>query len=203
LKPLLLLALALYGLTVAVFWVTSVRTLTLYAVKDSYGWESFPNANNGGSDNFAITSSTSGAKNMRGWLEFNTTKIPTDDWIMNAKVRLRVWHKTTDDQNSQEPTTDSTGRVYGVYRITQPWGEYNVTWGNQPNYTEDHHATTAVPPGQGGWEGPLLYMDWDITDIVKDWLSGAPNYGVMVRDTQENAPIYVSTQFFTHDKVPN
>jgi hypothetical protein len=98
---------------------------------------------------------------------------------------------------------DSTGRIYGAYRITQPWTEDGVNWANQPNYTELHHALASVPPGEGGWFGPLLWMVWDTTDIVRDWQSGAPNYGLVVRDTQEYSPIFYTTQFFTHDQVPS
>jgi len=46
-------------------------------------------------------------------------------------------------------------------------------------------------------------MRWDVTEIVRDWMSGAPNFGVLVRDTQEYAPLLYSTQFFAHDKVPS
>ena len=46
-------------------------------------------------------------------------------------------------------------------------------------------------------------MDWDVKDIVKEWQSGVPNYGFMVRDMQEYAPVLYSTQFFTHDQVPD
>lgn len=197
-KRLLLLMAVVYSLTVALFWATSIRTVMIYPAMDSYSWESVPNANNGGSDNFAITSSISGPKNMRGWLAFDIQGIPRDVWVLSAKLQLRVWHKTTAIEGG-----DTTGRTYAVYRVTQPWTEFNVTWANQPNYTEEHHATSPVPNGQGGWDRPLLYMDWDLTATVKDWLSGANNYGVMIRDTQENGAVQYTTQFFTHNKTPD
>jgi hypothetical protein len=200
LRVLFLIA-VLYGATAVTFWVTAVKTVTIYPTMDSYSWESFPNANNGGSDNFEITSYDKPPNNMRGWLWFNISKLPPDALLISGTLRLRIWHKTTNDLKMG--TADSTGRVYGVYMVTQPWREYNITWANQPNYTNRDDATSTVPPGQGGWEGPLLYMDWKVTAIVKLWLSGTPNYGVLVKDTQENATILYSTQFFTHDKTPN
>lgn len=196
----LLLFLAVYGATLGVFWATSVTTMTLYPTVDSYSWQSVPNANNGGSDNFEITSSIANPKNMRGWIAFDVRRLPSDALIIGARLTLRIWHKTTN--SPKEGIGDSTGRIYAVYRVTQPWAEYNVTWANQPNYTDAHHATAAVPNGQGGWEGPLLYMDWDLREILNDWRSGANNYGVLVRDTQENSQTLYSTQFFTHDHVP-
>jgi hypothetical protein len=198
---LVILIIAIYGVTAATFWATSVSTVTIYAYKDSYSWQSVPEANNGGSNNFEITSYNKPPFNMRGWIEFNITSIPSDEWIISAKLRLRVWHKTTIDPTQN--MGDTTGRVYGAYRITQPWTESGVNWANQPNYTEEHHATAAVPSGQGGWYGPLLWMEWDLMGMMEDWRSGTNNYGLVVRDTQEYAPIFYSTQFFTHNQVPN
>jgi hypothetical protein len=198
-KRLLILTAAVYLATAGFFWTLAVNSVTLYAVSDSYAWESFPNANNGGSNNFAITSFDANPKNMRGWIAFDIKRIPENVWIVNARLQLRIWHKTTSTEGG-----DTTGRVYGVYRVTQSWEEYNVTWGNQPTYTEDHHATSSVPVGQSAeWEDPPFYMYWDLTQITNDWLSGVPNYGVMVRDTNENAARQYTTQFFTHNKTPN
>lgn len=198
-KWILILVVLVYSVTAGVFWVTAVSQITIYAAIDSYSWESVPDANNGGSDNFAITSFASNPKNMRGWIAFNIQEIPSNVWIVNAKLHLRIWHKTTASEGG-----DTTGRIYGTYRLTQPWEEFSVNWANQPNYTEEHRATSPVPPGQGGWDGPVLYMDWDITDIVRDWLSGKANYGVMIRDAQEDAPVQYTTQFFQNsNKTPD
>ena len=192
------LILALYATTFVAFYATALTTVTLFPIKDSYSWESVPDANNGKSDNFEITSYA--GHNMRGWIEFNTTSIPTDAWIMSAQLRLRLWQKTTNNP----PYGDSTGRVYGVYMITEPWGEMNVSWAHQPSYTDFHHSTSIVPTEQGGWYAPIVWMTWDITDAVIDWQQGTPNYGLVVRDTQENSTLLLySTQFFTHDQVPN
>lgn len=190
------LMLIIYSVTIGAFYSAALTTVTLYPSKDSYAWESVPNANNGKSDNFEITSYQN--HNMRGWIEFNTSRIPSDALIISAKLRLRLWQKTTNNP----PYGDSTGRIYGVYRVTQPWGEMTVTWAHQPEYTDLHESTSSVPTEQGGWFGPIVWMDWGITDIVADW-QGVPNYGLVVRDTQENATILYSTQFFTHDQVPN
>lgn len=196
---LLILIIAVYGTTTAIFWVVSVKTLTIYPDKDSYSWQSVPNANNGHSDNFEITSYNKPPYNMRGWIEFNVSSMPNGAWVIATKLLLRVWSKG----DPALGTGDSTGRIYGVYRIIQPWGETSVNWANQPNYTEEHHATAAVPPGQSGWYGPLLWMEWDISSIMKDWQSGVSNYGLVVKDTQEYATTLYTTQFFTHDQVPN
>jgi len=136
---------------------------------------------------------------MRGWIEFNVSSIPSEAWVVSAEFRLRLWSKG----DPALGTEDSTSRIYGVYRLEQPWNETGVNWVNQPNFTDEHHAISPVPPGQGGWYGPLVYMSWDVTDIMRDWQSGVNNDGLVVKDTQEYATGLYTTQFFTHDQVPS
>jgi hypothetical protein len=195
------LVLAVYAISIAGFWASSVNTAVIFADKDSYSWQSVPLANNGFSDNFEIASYDKPPYNMRGWVEFNISSIPSDVWIISATLRLRLWHKTTPDptQNIGDPT----GRTYGAYRLLEPWEERGINWVNQPNYTDVDHATSTVPTEQGGWYGPFVWMDWDITSIMSVWRSNSSNYGLLVRDTQENATTFYSTQFFTKDQVPN
>ena len=193
-----LLIAVIYGTTFGIFWTTSTHSLSLYPVAQSYSWQIVPLANNGGSDNFEITSWHNG-HNMRGWIAFNVSSIPQRAWITSATLRLRLWVKTTNGSQLGDPT----GRLYGVYALTQPWENWEINWVNQPPWTDYHSATSPVPPGQGGWYGPFVWMDWDLTDMVKDWQSGVPNYGVVVKDTQENASLLYSTQFFTIHQTPN
>ena len=188
-----------YLATFGVFWVFAIHTLSIFPFSQSYSWEIVPLANNGGSDNFEITSWHSG-HNMRGWIQFNVSSIPRGAWITSATLRLRLWVKTTNGSQLGDPT----GRLYGVYALTSPWQDEEINWVNQPAWTNQDSATSPVPPGQGGWYGPFLYMNWDLTDMVKDWASGTlPNYGAVVKDTQENASLLYSTQFFTIHQTPN
>jgi len=157
-------------------------------------------ANNGGSNNFEIMSWHSG-HNMRGWIDFNLSSIPQRAWIMSAILNLRLWVKTSPNQSQ---LGDPTGRLYGVYALTGPWSDWGINWANQPAWTNQDSAVSPVPPGQGGWYGPIIWMQWDLTGMVKDWQSGAlPDYGIVVKDTQENASLLYSTQFFTIHQVPD
>jgi hypothetical protein len=193
----LLLIIALYGVTAGIMFLTTVKIITIYPYKHSYSWQSVPLANNWNSNNFEITSYNKPPYNMRGWMEFNLSSIPSDALVTSATFRLRVWY----DGNT-------TGRIYGAYRLLQPWSNQLINWVNQPNYTDQHHAEAAVPTPPNGWEngawnGQPLWMEWDLAGIMKDWQSGASNYGLLVRDTQEYAPAFYTTQFFTYDQVPN
>ena len=204
----ILLIVLIYGGTFEIFWFTSIHTLTLYPISQSYSWQVVPTANNGGSDNFEITS-WRGGHNMRGWIEFNLSSIPQQVWITSAILSLRLWQKTTtqtqlsDQLGNQSQLGDPTSRNYGVYALSSPWTDEGINWVNQPNWTDYHHAESAVPPGQGGWNGPLIYMNWDLSAMVNDWESGVQNNGVVVKDTQENASLLYSTQFFTIHQTPN
>jgi len=190
----------IYGATIGMFGVTSVHTITLNPIAQSYSWEIVPLANNGGSNNFEITSWHDG-HNMRGWLAFNTTSIPQNAWILSAVLNLRLWVKTSSNQSE---LGDPTGRLYGVYALTGPWTDEGINWANQPSWTDQDSATSSVPPGEGGWYGPIIWMQWDLTSMIKDWESGAlTNDGVVVKDTQENASLLYSTQFFTIHQVPD
>ena len=190
----------IYGATIGMFGVTSVHTITLNPIAQSYSWEIVPLANNGGSNNFEITSWHDG-HNMRGWLAFNTTSIPQNAWILSAVLNLRLWVKTSSNQSE---LGDPTGRLYGVYALTGPWTDEGINWANQPSWTDQDSATSPVPPGEGGWYGPIIWMQWDLTSMIKDWESGAlTNDGVVVKDTQENASLLYSTQFFTIHQVPD
>jgi len=196
----ILLIAVIYGATLGLFWVASVQSVTLNPVAQSYSWEIVPLANNGGSDNFEIMSWHDG-HNMRGWMTFNISSIPQRVWIVSATLNLRLWTKTTSNQSQ---LGDPTGRLYGVYALTTPWANWGINWVNQPSWTDEDSATSPVPSGQGGWYGPIIWMQWDLIEMVKDWHSGAlPNNGIVVKDTQENASLLYSTQFFTIHQVPN
>jgi hypothetical protein len=195
-----LLIVVVYGATLGIFWTTFVQSITLTPIAQSYSWQIVPLANNGGSDNFEIMSWHNG-HNMRGWLAFNLSSIPQRVWIMSATLNLRLWVKTSSNESE---LGDPTGRLYGVYALTGPWTNWGVNWSNQPSWTDQDSATAPVPSGQGGWYGPIIWMQWDLTSMVKDWYGGAlPNYGMIVKDTQENASLLYSTQFFTIHQVPN
>ena len=199
-----MLVVAVYAFTFVGFWFSGVRTAVIFQEMHDYSWESVPKSNNGGSDNFEIASYDKPPYNMRGWIQFNISSIPADAWIISATLRLRLWHKTTPDETEVNWNIgDPTGRVYGVYRVLNPWKRWTIDWADQPNYTDTDSATCTVPNEQGGWYGPFIWMDWDITSIMNVWRSNSSNYGLLVKDTQENATTFYSTQFFTNSQVPN
>ena len=114
-RTVILLMLSIYAVTLGLFFVTSVRTVTFFPIAQSYSWQIVPLANNGGSDNFEITS-WHNQHDLRGWIAFNISSVPQNVWVQSATLRLRLWQKTT----NQTEIGDSTGRIYTVYMLTQP-----------------------------------------------------------------------------------
>jgi hypothetical protein len=194
--------LGLLALLTAAWALVFVRFENMPSLYDAYAWQSVPEANNGGSNNFQIMSYDRPPYNMRGYIQFNTSTIPQGSLILSATMRLRVWSKSEPDASKN--VGDPTGRQYGAFPMMASWEEYGINWSNQPTYDENQHAVSSVPAGQGGWgDGrPELWMDWDIRQIVTEWVNDKSNYGLLIRDLNEDSNVLYSTQFFTHDQVP-
>lgn len=198
----LFILLGLLALVTTAWVLVFVRFENMPLLYDAYAWQSVPEANNGGSNNFQVMSFDHPPYNMRGYIQFNTSRIPQGSLVLSATMRLRVWWKAEPDPSKN--VGDATGRQYGAFPMLASWEEYRINWSNQPMYDENLYAVSGVPAGQGGWgEGrPELWMDWNISPIVTEWVNGKPNYGLLIRDLNENSTMLYSTQFFTHDQVP-
>lgn len=83
-------------------------------------------------------------------------------------------------RSGQTTPTASTGMKIYVLRVkAHQWYESSITWNNQP------FGTTGASP-YITYNGPYLnYVAADVTEIVREWYSGVPNYGVDF--TYENA----------------
>lgn len=112
----------------------------------------------------------------RAFLKFDIEGVNPDEI---SKATLRLYHYHT----GGNPTLD-----LGVYEITEPWAEGDglykphsdatgdeVCWVNQPSI--DHYPVVYFNPGPG----TNKWIDVDITSLVKAWLSGVPNYGLVIK----------------------
>ena len=98
-------------------------------------------------------------------IQFPLSSIPFNANVVSAKLQLY-----------------GCGAYYNefpkvkVYRITSPWTESE--WGpsstNQgPSYGEFITSSTM--------ENTTKWYEWNITSLVKDWVNGDPNYGLMLK----------------------
>jgi len=112
----------------------------------------------------------------RIYMRFDVNQINSCN---NAKLRLFHYH--TGGNNSLN---------LGIYRVTSPWNEGNgvyhsgqveqnaaygeICWTHQPQF--DNQAMATFRPGNVN-----NYIEIDITNLVKMWKSGTPNYGLVIK----------------------
>jgi cell division septation protein DedD len=75
------------------------------------------------------------------------------------------------------------------YQVTGAWGEYTVTWENQPGAISAGDPPATVNAVNG-------VKTWDITRIVQAWQAGAPNHGILLLGdgTTVGARVYASRE---------
>ncbi len=77
------------------------------------------------------------------------------------------------------------GNAVRVLRITDDWSEESVTWDSSPGVGDEIGSFEPL-------EGPVFI---DITELVTEWLAGAPIHGVALVQTEEtDGSDYPSTE---------
>ena len=110
----------------------------------------------------------------RTFLRFSLATLPDDVWPEEI-LEARLWlYRHTDGGQAR-------GRTIGVYRVVQPWDEHTLTWTNQPKFDPvpvDFVHSTGIP----GWrKSEPRWFSWDVTRLVREWVAGVENYGIMVK----------------------
>ncbi|MCF7876219.1 DNRLRE domain-containing protein [Candidatus Bipolaricaulota bacterium] len=116
----------------------------------------------------------------RVYLKFNTSELPASGRVILKLYQNNVRHE------ARAPL--------GVYRVTSTWKEGDGTyvsgerlppadrgelsWEQQPTFTDEPVTTFRAP--EEGW------VEVDITPLVRQWQSGAPNHGLMIRPAGPN-----------------
>ncbi|MDH3348181.1 MAG: DNRLRE domain-containing protein [Desulfobulbaceae bacterium] len=111
----------------------------------------------------------------RAYLKFNLSDINPQSI---GKAILKLYHHHTGGANAVD---------IGVHRVTSSWSEGNgtykpatnaapgeITWVNQPLF--DSQPVVNFNPGAD----TNNFVEVDITPLVKEWLSGTPNYGLIL-----------------------
>ena len=101
-------------------------------------------------------------------IKFDISGLPSKIRIDSATLNLFYyeWH-----------STNPAGRPLTVHRITSDWDENSVTWNSRPSYTTIVTSTATVPGSTNVW------MEWDVTDDVKDFVKGQEiDYGWQIMD---------------------
>ena len=109
--------------------------------------------------------STYGDEIMRWIGKFNTDKIDPNS-IQKAVVKI--------DRASN--SWDSNVHGYGLYQITSSWDTNTATHSNAPSFSE---ATINGVQGSNG------VFEFDVTHIVKSWMSGTANNGFVLKKIED------------------
>ena len=120
-----------------------------------------------------------------GLYRFDISSIPSGASIIKATFYI-FYNKWT--------TTNPAGRMLNVYKITSDWNEDTVTWNTAPTYNPAASSYSPVPATVNVW------MKWDVTSDIEEFVSGTQNYGWRLRDDNYwGGPNIPLTQFRTRE----
>jgi hypothetical protein len=163
--------------------------------KDTYIYQWWPDANYGASKTLVVAHQSASIRHTL--LQFALERIPSGSNVTSATLELysntSSWGSTT----------------LNVYRITSSWEEgeeiaksgpganwfksdTSIDWSTPGGDYDPQSIASATTPGGPGW------VSWDITSLVKDWVSGQiPNHGLLLAPTVN----YQGAEFDSSDYV--
>lgn len=135
--------------------------------KDTYAQSGYPNTEPGNQRNLYLGYDTWYNKyRNRIYIKFNLPSLPNDAQVDSAYAQLYQY-------------ADQCSGSYGVtaYKITSSWGEWGVTWNNQPS--RGGSVGSASFSCSNGWKSI------NITSLVRDWYNGQSNRGITIWTNNE------------------
>ncbi len=128
-------------------------------------------------------------ENARILIWFNLPGLPPHAIVDQAQLELHINSCNGGCNNSRSINTQ-------IFRITGSWsqGNYEPTWNNHP------------PVDWGTvWSSKNItdvkqFKYWDVTNLVKTWYAGTPNYGMLLRANPQNASGF---SFYAHENLSN
>ena len=152
---------------------------TIYPIADNhvyaYSYSNWNKANWGKYEHLGVGWNPTGGE-KRAYLKFDLSGIDANNF---EKATLRLYHNHTGGGNAVE---------LGVYAVEGSWtegrGTYKpasaalpgeLTWNNQPKIAR--YPTVYFNPGQEIQK----WVEVDVTTLVKAWLNGFPNHGMLIK----------------------
>ncbi len=157
---------------------------TFYPSDDAYVSLLNPNDNYGSTEYIGIKVDTMLPRDLwYSYIKFDLDSLPPGSVISSATMRLYVY--------KFPPPPDR--RIMECWLVSENWEEETITWSNQPPST-DLVSSTPIPNSEG-------WISVDVKSSVekftsKDAAGYVPNYGWMLKDTDENSP----TQYAMYSK---
>ena len=149
----------------------------------------YPTSNGVGGPQITIAAWTHGGapENVRTYIKFDQSVIPTSATIISAKLSLFA---ILDPQAGN--FTDAhfgTNNSCFVQRVTAAWIPANINWNSQPATTTENQVT--LPKSTFAFENVI---DLDVTQLVKD-MQASGNNGFAIK--LQNEVTYNSRQYYS------
>lgn len=115
----------------------------------------------------------------RTLIQFNLPEIGTGSQIIDARLYLTGY---------LAPANTYDNDIVEVHRITENWNENDANWSNMNNKYDERIETCFYS------QRSFLYVDdtvslresyANITDLVKKWYTDTPNFGIMLKQSEE------------------
>jgi len=146
-----------------------LKTITLQSPEsiaiDTYISSINPSLNFANSNNLIMGRDSVGAKYRILIKPTDLNLIPGTAQLVTAEIRLKC--------------SLANNGIYTVHEILNSWVE-NVNWSGQPNYDSTPIQTLNINGGVNNW------YTIDIYDLVKDWIIGKTNNGILIKADNEN-----------------
>jgi len=163
-------------------------------VKDAVVATNSPNSNMGNHPEFFGASWTcSGSPcNIRSYINFNLSQIPTNGVVTSAKLYLKALPAGAAGNGYSGQPTFGTNNSCTIRRVTQSWGEYSITWNNKPSTTSQNEVTLAQSSSS------FQNYEVDMLNLIKNQLdSPTTSFGFELKHIAEgtsyNSMIFGST----------
>lgn len=160
-------------------------SLTFYPVADNYVGSKYPKLGHYGTSSVLyVGNSYDHAQNIWGseriYIQFDLTGISKNRVI--ARATLSLWQFYAPGSN----------QTYETHRVLAGWNETTQNWDTQPSWAPETTSKATAPNRNE------VLVQWDITADVKAWHSGqAPNYGTMIKVTEERRVQDASSGFWS------
>ncbi|MBE6880614.1 MAG: RHS repeat-associated core domain-containing protein [Ruminococcaceae bacterium] len=141
-------------------------------VSGSFISSAFPNANYSTWDNLLVGNHESSG-NTRAYIKLTLPELEKSDVVVDAQFSIY--------QGSSVPTSFTAGKMY-VYRINEDWDPATLTWNNRPAFQitiSDYTEFNATAERK----------EVNITGMVREWYSGVPNYGLVLKADNEDGSL--------------
>lgn len=141
----------------------------LVPIRDCYVNSSRPHQNYGRYRK--LKAGSAGAGHYRSFLQFSLDWLPVTAAIMSSKLRLFVI----------ENDFPSTPKLINLHRVLNYWNGLTLTYDNSPLIGSAVDASQIIMAEIG------VFVEWDVTDLVKGWFDGSiVNAGVAALSAEES-----------------